>query len=956
MSRYLDFKKNGNGLDNYIKFEEINTKKKLLELEELFLFELEEYSKKDNVSKNLKDILSNTKNKFKIKFYKKIIEDEECYLVILMNKIDNILMKLGNKYGFPRGFPIIWIQDKILNMYGFYPKFNNDKDKEDNLDKNAFNGATEINFNFKYSGFLGQIIAFKINTKCYWTTCSKNATSNEFSDDITRLIETKMTNDLLNEMCSNNIHFCGETMSKNDQVHGAEVNQEDLVVTLVSKGHWLEKIYISDLVDSRDYNHDFLIDVSIKGILHKFIEPFSQEDLHKFCMMYNLSVDKIFNINSNKVLTNFMIGLNKLRNFINLETFIEYLNYFITNNPLNCSIKNGNISHENILGNILEGLIIKVNKISGLAPVTIKYKFPFYTSRTFLLREYLNPKKGFDGTWDKKIWDELCKNYLKSWVVEDDYNGKKYWKEIFEELFKNNEILTEMYRKYSSLINTNTKIAKHIFMMDRLFEMICENEKFLFPIFDYQQLTLNTFNTKNIKIKVPIIFVFGPIGAGKSTISSLIENYNPELFKHIDGDILDLSMEDVLNLGSERNEYTIYKIVEQIIQQKIPVISIGGGVLLSNGRILEFKFFNYLNEIFEHAIEIESYILLPMNNKSIQLNLLSDEDLVIFKKQCGLYIDCLDSPNCKEFLKIEDPILFSLKTIYDDKKIFESAIKTREYTKTQIESIKKATKSNFNIVIRIISLMNFNLKKIIFYPIVNTNNYNSFFSNNSLRQSILDIIGSSLNINRNSIIVSPKFMQKRLLSEYILDSKKYIHHVTLKYSRIKSLSINNSHNNLIEQFVNGHFYKCYLKDDIDKIDKILEIILSLNRNKEIEEIIETLVIIMENYIILDDKKRINKIRGLIRKYVKTPNISLPKFDNFISLIIFPDYIFKIPNLSESAHITVSSLKYSPFRMKEVAKKIKSSNSSEKIIELDDKIYTFNNYIPIDVKFIRVFYI
>lgn len=70
-----------------------------------------------------------------------------------------------------------------------------------------------------------------------------------------------------------------------------------------------------------------------------------------------------------------------------------------------------------------------------------------------------------------------------------------------------------MYERYSSLINTNIKIAKHIFMMDQLFEMISDNEKFLFPIFDYkQQLVINRFNTKNTKIKVPIIFVFGPVG------------------------------------------------------------------------------------------------------------------------------------------------------------------------------------------------------------------------------------------------------------------------------------------------------------------------------------------------------------------------------------------------------------------------------------------------------------
>jgi len=492
--------------------------------------------------------------------------------------------------------------------------------------------------------------------------------------------------------------------------------------------------------------------------------------------------------------------------------------------------------------------------------------------------------------------------------------------------------------------------------MDRLFEMLENDKNFLFLIFDYQQKSINRVN-KNIKIKVPIIFVFGPVGVGKSTISNLIESSNPELFKHIDGDILDLSMKEVLSLSSERNEYTIYKIVEQLIQQKIPVVSIGGGVLLSNKQIPEFKFFNYLNEIFDYSIDIESYILLPMNNDKNELKLLLNDDLLNFKEQCKLYINWLDTQNSKQKTEcpIKNHILISLKTIYDDKKIFESAIRTREYNKTQIESIKKATKYNFNIVVRLISLMDYNLKKIIFYPVVNTDNYNLFFSNNLLRHSISDIIRNSF--NKNNLFISPKFMQKRLLLEYIIDNKKYINHITLKYDKTKSLSINNLYNNLIEKIVEGHFYKFYLKDDIDKINKILEIILQYdNINEEIEEIIKILKDIIYDFRILEDKRRINKIKGLINKHIKTHNILFPKFNNFISLIIFPDGVFEIPNLSKSAYITVSSLKHSSYKMKEVAKMIKSCNSRDKIIILDDIIYTSNNYIPVYVKFMKIFYI
>ena len=57
-------------------------------------------------------------------------------------------MDLGKKYGFPRGFPIIWQPNKALNMYGFYPKFKNDEMCENAFNKSELDGCIEINFNF----------------------------------------------------------------------------------------------------------------------------------------------------------------------------------------------------------------------------------------------------------------------------------------------------------------------------------------------------------------------------------------------------------------------------------------------------------------------------------------------------------------------------------------------------------------------------------------------------------------------------------------------------------------------------------------------------------------------------------------------------------------------------------------------------------------------------------------
>ena len=56
---------------------------------------------------------------------------------------------------------------------------------------------------------------------------------------IFELIKDKMTQDLLTILCTKKLHFCGETISKKDQKHGARVDKEGLVTTMVAKGHWI---------------------------------------------------------------------------------------------------------------------------------------------------------------------------------------------------------------------------------------------------------------------------------------------------------------------------------------------------------------------------------------------------------------------------------------------------------------------------------------------------------------------------------------------------------------------------------------------------------------------------------------------------------------------------------------------------------------------------------------------
>jgi hypothetical protein len=265
-------------------------------------------------------------------------------------------------------------------MYGFYPKFKNDEmEQESEFNKSELNGAVEMNFNFKYSGFLGQIVPFTIDGKNYWTTCGKNSTNYKFSNIARDLVRPEMTKEFLDILCTEKLHICGETLSKDDQKHGASVSKEGLVVTLIAKGHWIE------LIDK----------VQINGSAENFIEPYNQVEMHKFCLENNLLVDAIFKITTYPVLSKYMESLSKVRNIMQTQNFIRHFIEFIEIYNNECQIIDGNIRHDDYLGEILEGLIIKltIDTDGKMSSKTIKYKFPFYTSRTMFLRQFFDEKE-----------------------------------------------------------------------------------------------------------------------------------------------------------------------------------------------------------------------------------------------------------------------------------------------------------------------------------------------------------------------------------------------------------------------------------------------------------------------------------------------------------------------------------------------------------------------------------
>lgn len=464
--------------------------------------------------------LANIIKQYKLKLGFNKCHIENVYLVMVSCHNDNVLIKLAKQCSFPRGFPIIWIPDIKIQYFGFYPKFSND-DRRANVYKN-FKDVSTIKFFKKWSGFLGNLITFTHNGNSYWTATSKNSANNDtqFVKDSIRLFEPFITEQVLDVLVKNNYHISAEMMSKNDQTHGAQVYKETPIITAIGQG------CVFDLQNN-----------TILQNQKHFVNFMSPEEIVQFCVQYNLPCDSSVTINN---VEKFLTLLNEQRDFLTNEKFDQLVV------ASNATIIKGTIDHKDILGDCLEGLVMKTDTNE-----TIKYKFANYVIRTMLLRTYFN---NFSFTSSLKTF---ANKFVEHWCVSE--NGKKYWKNY----------ALACFIKYNEIGPQNSIIGDHILISDEL------NENDLNYFNNIEQKFDEMITDKSCTL---IVFV-GPIGCGKSTMSKTLNIPNSVV---IDGDDLDLGTDIVLKLGKERNDYTRWKIIETLMKGKIPIISTGGGVLFSN--------------------------------------------------------------------------------------------------------------------------------------------------------------------------------------------------------------------------------------------------------------------------------------------------------------------------------------------------------------------------------------
>lgn len=510
---------------------------------------------KEETGKLLSELKKHSPILYRIITNKKLIKTHvfhsiisNSYLLMIHLVSDSYAIELAAQYRFPRGFPIIWTAKDGFRYYGFHPKFSNDRKQTNNITE--FQG-TELNMMLKFSGFLAQVIVWQDDRHVYWTSTSKNSVSNEFSKNANSIISKFMTDKTVNELAKRQLYFCGEVMSKNDMTHGARVLTEGFVCTCVGR-------------------------VQTDPLADRIMDHMS---MHQLCMELNIPVAEI--ISSTEPLR---IGqeLAVMRDHMTMSKFRDWLL------KCKCTIHHGSVMHEDILGDILEGLVIWITGTSGTT--TIKYKFPKYTVRTFGLRE-------FNGSFMSSSYLRHIDSYLDYWVTTSE--GKTYWKKW----------LLAAAMVQNTMIIKDDPAAKHIVLAELVDSL--DDSKLDELSQQYGLTGQSSQPTQPVQSAQPaqpttVIVIVGPIGSGKTTYGRHLEATLPNC-RHLDGDNLyGAPAKLTLSLGKERSPATLSEIIHIILDGKTPIISCGGGVLFSQTGSLILK--DYITRL---GLELNMIVCIP---------------------------------------------------------------------------------------------------------------------------------------------------------------------------------------------------------------------------------------------------------------------------------------------------------------------------------------------------------
>ena len=512
----------------------------------------------------LADIIQKEKLHKNVSYYKIDLDGPGTVAYLMMFKFhgfanDRKLEFMGKRYGFPRGFPIVYIPSTgYVHSFGFYPKFENDS-RQEKVNKSVFADAKHISGSIKISGFLGQINPFIHNDTVYVFFTSKNS-ANYDTDEKTKpfvqgvhdIARQYISDSALIALAEMGAHVCGEFMANFDITHGQSLmctaeqpnGMNSMVCTMIGFGFTTMSKYARTPTD-------------------KLIDYMNGVEINQICSQYNIPRVGQFTLIGTENIIPFMEKLEEYRDQMTYSLLCQIFAEF------NVNVFNSCLTHDQIYNSdIIEGLVLNIDgKI-------VKYKFPGYTRRTMQCRTAIE-KNIVDADLHKQI-----RNFVDIWVIHDQ-NKQEYIEKCMATMIMARDINISTHPLFL-LFSPNTSI--HIIASEIIDAMSREDVSALASETGINQI----FQAPNMTHAVNVIIINGAIGNGKSTIMKKLAECVPGS-EMIDGDSLvpaigeKQSMTLTLTCGQERNVYTQWLLLRSLLNGKIPIISTGGGVFCDKG-------------------------------------------------------------------------------------------------------------------------------------------------------------------------------------------------------------------------------------------------------------------------------------------------------------------------------------------------------------------------------------
>lgn len=559
------------------------------------------------------------------------------YMVMVNGRSDHELEALAKLIGFPRGLPVLWKPGEFIDIRGFHPKFPNDSRNNQVFNPDLLNGADTIRFFLKWSGFLLHVFAFKYQGAYYWTVCTKKVAFKNgvpfFEWGRSLLDEYMQDETLIKKLADDKIYIGAEALCVDD-VHGYIVKRNDFVVTCVSRGSYVDLTAGSHHVDRTAANGNA-----------KLVVYDSVEDIVRFCSSHGLPYDTGYTIKSKQdrttdadsTLKTFAAELFAERDVMKCTDFrtrIESLGQKYKD-TIEIIRLQGSKSHEEIVGENLEGFVLNISSSGGLVGTkTYKVKLPYYTWRTFFLREWLETVYATDnveGTDDlfsfvnstvpevelvTQSMASAIQEYLSTWCCTP--HGRHY----FEKLCRC-AVMALKTRVVEVVANSRYPIANFSTsskFKNRLHVLLADYvEGLSIDSIDQASSEFRVLAVqKNIKLLsfIPTVYVcVGPVGYGKSIstskLASLCKDFPVDL---IDGDMLAGSSSWTYALGEERNPMTLGAIWKSLMAGRIPLLSVGGGQICEFRReSVECNLKKYALEVFGCHINFVAAVMIDVS-------------------------------------------------------------------------------------------------------------------------------------------------------------------------------------------------------------------------------------------------------------------------------------------------------------------------------------------------------